>query len=68
MPNNEDTLLERTIMSENKPTFIQAIKAAQSLKTKISPETAATIQQAKKTPRSQVTTNKPTTRNTGRGR
>jgi len=30
-------------MSENKPTFIQAIKAAQTLKTKISPETAATI-------------------------
>ena len=37
-------------MSENKPTFIQAIKAAQLLKTKISPETAATIQQAKKHP------------------
>jgi hypothetical protein len=55
-------------MSENKPTFIQAIKAAQALKTKISPETAATIQQTKKKPKSQVTTNKPTTRTTGRGR
>lgn len=56
------------IMSENKPTFIQAIKAAQTLKTKISPETAATIQQTKKTPKSQVTTNKPTARPSGRGR
>jgi hypothetical protein len=55
-------------MLENKPTFIQAIKAAQAIKTKISPETAATIQQTKKTPKSQVTTNKPTTRTTGRGR
>ena len=55
-------------MLENKPTFIQAIKAAQAIKTKISPETAATIQQTKKTPKSQVTTNKPNIVNITYGR
>ena len=55
-------------MTEKKPSFLDAIKAAQELKTKITPETAAKIHQTKNTPKSQVTTNKPTTRNTGRGR
>ena len=55
-------------MTEKKPSFLDAIKAAQELKTKITPETAAKIHQAKNTPKSQVTTNKPTTKNTGRGR
>jgi hypothetical protein len=56
------------IMSENKPTFMQAIKAAQALTPKLSPETAATIQQTKKTPKSQVTTDQHTTKTTGRSR
>jgi hypothetical protein len=55
-------------MTEKKPSFLDAIKAAQELKTKITPETAASIHQAKTKPKSQVTTNKPTTKNTGRGR
>lgn len=55
-------------MTEKKPSFLDAIKKAQELKTKITPENASKIHQAKNTPKSQVTTNKPTTRNTGRGR
>jgi hypothetical protein len=57
---------------EKKPSFSDAIKAAMELKRKLSPETSAKIHQAKNTPKAikvtQVTTNKPTTKTTGRGK
>ena len=55
-------------MTEKKQSFLEAIKAAQALKNKITPETAAKIRQEKGKSKSQVTTNKPTTRSTARGR
>ena len=55
-------------MTEKKMTFLDAIKAAKDLKQKITPETAAQVHQAKNMPRSQVTTNRPSKKTTGRGK
>jgi protease II len=53
--NNKDTLLERAYYVRKQTNFYTSNQSstAQALKTKISPETAATIQQTKKTPKSQ---------------
>ena len=53
-------------MTEKKTNFMDAIKAAQANKSRIPEATAKSIQQAKV--KNQVSSNKPTTRQTGRGR
>ena len=55
-------------MTEKKMTFLEAIKAAKDLKQKVSPETATQIHQAKNMPKSQVSSNRPSKKTTGRGK
>ena len=53
-------------MTEKKTNFMDAIKAAQANKSRVPQAISKAVQQAKV--KNQVTTNKPATRQTGRGR
>lgn len=53
-------------MTDKKLNFIDAIKAAQANKSRVPQATAKAVQQAKV--KNQVNSNKPATRQTGRGR
>ena len=55
----------QSIMTEKKPSFLDAIKAAQASKSRVPEDKSRQVQQAKF--KNQVTTNKPTSRKTGRG-
>jgi hypothetical protein len=52
-------------MTEKKTNFVEAIKAAQASKSKVTPAKAQQVQQVKF--RNQVSSNKPTKRSVGRG-
>jgi len=54
------------LMTEKKTNFMDAIKAAQANKSRVPQAISKAVQQAKV--KNQVTTNKPATRQTGRGR